>query len=1040
MKKALKIIGGCVAGVVGVLLIAVAVLVWAVFTPKHLTPAVRKVADKLIICEHRIGQVELTFFSTFPQFSLQVDSVLLVNDMAGAPCDTVLRADRLRAEVNLRKLWKERAVEVESVLLEGGAVCLYTDSVGRVNYDVFVTDSLPDEPDTTAFSIPFEWMDLRRVSLRGSDVVYMDAVNDVRAYLADAEVDLTVKWQDEVMRGTMDLNVPHLDMEMGGVTYADGVAVNTHLPFEARLEDLMFSLHKATLAVNQFGMCVDGCVTLTESGEIHTDVRVAFEQWNLPDVLQLVPDSFAYLLCDLKVDSGSVNVSAEVKGVLADSVYPSVWAQVQLSDGGFAYSALPMPLHDVNVDVAVYVNLNDSTDSFADVKHLSAGMKNSVAHVSGRVERLLADVACDVAVETDVHLQDIKELLPSDLSVEMEGECSGHVKARFTLDQLTQGAYDEMTLDGDVDVMQLAVVFADWHAKVPQGKVGIHMPIEQSFVPKSFASAEVNLGMLQVTQGDSVAVDGQDIALNLSLSNPMKGDMLHVGCELTSESLSALYGTMNGDLSKAHVKATVALNQKDTTDVPLVDAFVCVNHLKGAMDTLLVDLQSPQIKVGMQSSKKNRKEPVITLDYAGKSLALSMGNAVNVATDSLLLTAFTRHRSGADNILLEWNPRVSVNLKNGLVKLADFDEDITIPTIQFDYSNRDFVIQDSRVLLGNSDFQLKGEIKDIHKFVSKNGLLTGELDFVSNTTDVNQLMSLVSGLGSTEEELVDATEGSSADAISDVESMPFIVPKGVDLTLHTYVQRALVGEQVATNLGGNLYVKDGTLILEEMGFICDAARLQLTAMYKSPRPNHLYVGLDYHMTDIQIEELVKMIPQVDSVLPMLRSFRGKGEFHLAAETNLNRHYDLKWSTLRGAASIQGKDLVLLDGETFSQIAKLMLFKKKTENKIDSISAEATVFRNEVDIFPFLVSMDKYKVALGGRHNLDMTFNYHLSLLSPLRIGVDVSGNFDDLKIKPTKCKYADDFRPAERKSVETQNMTFREMIRQALVATMKEQE
>ena len=183
--------------------------------------------------------------------------------------------------------------------------------------------------------------------------------------------------------------------------------------------------------------------------------------------------------------------------------------------------------------------------------------------------------------------------------------------------------------------------------------------------------------------------------------------------------------------------------------------------------------------------------------------------------------------------------------------------------------------------------------------------------------------------------------------------------------------------------------------------------------YKSPRPNHLYVGLDYHMTDIQIEELIKMIPQVDSVLPMLRSFRGKGEFHLAAETNLNRDYAVKWSTLRGAASVQGKDLVLLDGETFSQIAKLMLFKKKTENKIDSISAEATVFRNEVDIFPFMVSMDKYKVALGGRHNLDMTFNYHLSLLSPLRIGVDVSGNFDDLKIKPTRCKYAEDFRPID---------------------------
>ena len=450
-----------------------------------------------------------------------------------------------------------------------------------------------------------------------------------------------------------------------------------------------------------------------------------------------------------------------------------------------------------------------------------------------------------------------------------------------------------------------------------------------------------------------------------------------------------------------------------------------------------VSLEGPCLSGTMRPSPKNSKEPVISLVYRGGALAFSMGESVRVETDSLSLSAQTRHRSGVENMLLEWNPRVNVHLKEGLVKLAGFEEDIFIPTIQFDYSNRDFAIQDSRIRLGNSDFQLKGDIKDIHKFVSGEGLLTGELDFVSHTTDVNQLMDLVSGLGSTAEDLDEEEKETLA---SSEESNPFIVPKGVDLILHTTIERALVGEQIATNLGGNLYVKDGVLILEEMGFICDAARLQLTAMYKSPRPNHLYVGLDYHMTDIQIEELIKMIPQVDSVLPMLSSFRGKGEFHLAAETNLTRNYDVKWSTLRGAASIEGKDLVLLDGKTFTQISKLMLFKKKTENKIDSISAEATVFRNEVDIFPFMVSMDKYKVALGGRHNLDMTFNYHLSLLSPLRIGVDVSGNFDDLKIRPTKCKYAEDFRPVERQSVETQAMSFRELIRQSLVSTLKKEE
>ncbi len=1037
MKKGLKIACISLASLVGLVLIVVGVLVWVVFTPSRLTPIVRGVADKMIKCEHAIGEVELTFFSTFPQFGLAVDSVWLVNAMEGASCDTLLRADCLRAEVNLRKLWQDKSIELNDLLLEGVEVCLYTDSVGRSNFDVFVTDSVPEEADTAAFSLPFKGVSLEQIALRKAKISYVDEQNDVEAELVDGEVALNVKWQDDVVKGSVNLNVPSVTATMGGLTYVDDVALVCDVPFEAHLDSVRLELQKASLAVNQFGVSVDGRVSMPANGDIETDVQAEFSQWDIQEVLRLVPDSFAYLLNDVQVDSGIVSVSAAVKGTLNDSVYPVVSARVQLENGGFAYSALPTPLCDVNVDVAAYVNLNDSLDSYADVHQLHARLNNTAVEVSGRVERLLADVEGDVEMHADVRLSDVLSFLPEDLPVKLAGKCSGDMKAHFVLEELLEGMYDGLRVEADLTTKELVADYENWHVASPQGKVRLQLPNVEAEKKCGFARVGVELSEMQLCDGDSVDVEGEDMAMVVSLSNPLEGDWLHAGCELTSTSLSAQYGTINGDLRGANVSGTLSLNKKDSTEVPQVQAQISLASMSGGMDSMQVSLEGPSVSGTMRPSLKNSKEPVISLAYSGGALSFAMGESVRVVTDSLSLSAQTRHRSGEENMLLEWNPRVNVHLKEGLVKLAGFKEDISIPTIQFDYSNRDFAIQDSRIRLGNSDFQLKGDIKDIHKFVSGQGLLTGELDFVSHTTDVNQLMDLVSGLGSTAEDLGDSTV---TEVSTSEESMPFIVPKGVDLILHTSIERALVGEQVATNLGGNLYVKDGVLILEEMGFICDAARLQLTAMYKSPRPNHLYVGLDYHMTDIQIEELIKMIPQVDSVLPMLSSFRGKGEFHLAAETNLTRNYDVKWSTLRGAASIEGKDLVLLDGETFTQISKLMLFKKKTENKIDSISAEATVFRNEVDIFPFMVSMDKYKVALGGRHNLDMTFNYHLSLLSPLRIGVDVSGNFDDLKIRPTKCKYAEDFRPVERKSVENQTMSFRELIRQSLVSTLKKED
>lgn len=58
--------------------------------------------------------------------------------------------------------------------------------------------------------------------------------------------------------------------------------------------------------------------------------------------------------------------------------------------------------------------------------------------------------------------------------------------------------------------------------------------------------------------------------------------------------------------------------------------------------------------------------------------------------------------------------------------------------------------------------------------------------------------------------------------------------------------------------------------------------------------------------------------------------------------------------------------------------------------MDSLSAEATIFRNEVDIYPFQIVLDKWKAVIAGRRNLDMALDYHISLTdSPLPVPVKV---------------------------------------------------
>jgi hypothetical protein len=299
-------------------------------------------------------------------------------------------------------------------------------------------------------------------------------------------------------------------------------------------------------------------------------------------------------------------------------------------------------------------------------------------------------------------------------------------------------------------------------------------------------------------------------------------------------------------------------------------------------------------------------------------------------------------------------------------------------------------------------------------------------------------MALTSGIGYEDSAQTEQPDTLETDT---VYTGPYLVPKNMDLFLTANIRKVTMGIDTATNVVGSIQLNDGILVLDNLNFKTPAARMQLTAMYRTPRKNHLYLGMDYHMLDIEIGELLRMIPDIDTLMPMLRSFSGKGEFHMAVETYLDSMYNLKKSTLRGASSIKGTDLVLLDSETFSEIAKTLRFSKKTENKVDSLAVEFTIFRDEIDIYPFLIVMDKYKAVIAGRHNFDLSYDYHISVVDnplPIKLGVDIKGNEDDMSYKLVPCKYAEFYRPVSRKVVENKQLELRKLIRDALTKNVKE--
>lgn len=934
--KALKIIGWTLFGFVLTVVAAVCIVCYVIVTPARLTPIARQAADQFITCPYEIGEVDLTFFSTFPRFGLRADGLLLINPKEGAQNDTVVAAKHFVATVDVKEFLDHNNLHVHELLLDDAQVNFFIAEDGTTNLtDVFV--STPDTTvDTTAFALPFDALRVDGLRIKANTITFVDNKDTIQASLGETELAAEAESWDDML---ITLDAQNVCATLQGETYADNLHLELIAPLAMNLDSMHFAFDGARLAVNDFAIRLEGKVALNE--DIDLDVALSTGEWQIKELLALVPASFTSSLKDIDVD-GKIQLDATVKGTYSDAQMPLVTAQLNLKNGKGSYKPLPYTLRDIALQADADLNLNKGQRSNVRLKKLSAKTKNSQVSVAGKVNDLLGDMLLDLHLNLDANIPDFDYFLPD--SMRIEGRMKGTAKAIMRMSDL-----------------------------------------QKSCIPN--AEVDLTTDHLFFTMDTTVVAD-----------------------------LGA---------STIHAQGTKILSDKAEYKLTLTS-----ETLVGSFEDIHADLKDAQLEAAVTGGKR------VNAKLKTQALNANMGEELQAKTGSLSLEAGARYNKDGENALLKWNPRLKVNLKNGVLNLPEkLPETVYIPSIEFSYSNRAMHIDNSRIVLGNSDLNLAGNIRHIGKWLRHEAILEGELEVVSNHCDANQLLAWFSADEGSEESNSpqdSQTAQRSDSAAVQQESDPFLVPTDVDLALNTHIREVDIFTQHATDLKGGLYIKNGTLILDEMGFVCRAAKLQLTAMYRTPRRNHLYVGFDYHMIDVDIDELLTMIPNLEQMVPMLSSFKGAAQFHLAAETYLNSQYQPKMSTLRGAASLTGKDLVVLDGETFSKISKLLLFNKKTENRIDSINAELTIYKNEIDVYPLCVQMDNYMVALGGRHNTNMTFDYDINVLSPIYLGVNVSGTMDDLKIKLAKCKFAQDFKPHWYQKADTQSLELRQRIKQSM--------
>ena len=964
VKKTLKISGITLGTVLLVLLVAIAFVINFIVTPKKLTPVVLDAANQTLNAHLDMESVELTFFSTFPQFGLKVKNGSLVskalNDSSWCKTDSLLSFKECVLTVNPIAYLTENRIVVHNLSLEEVAVYAYRNKTGKANWEVTraSVDTIPADTASTDFNSE---IDIRNIELKHANLVFDDRNTDIYSRIDDANLKLRLSLTKGISTLGLKFDNKNILFWQQGELLVNKIATSLRTDIMVDRQTAVWKLKDTELDVNGIRLDVNGAFRRdTVAKTIGMDLEYGLHAPSMETVLRMIPKSYVK---DTKVSAkGEVTVSGRVRGVYGDKKLPAVSLKIGIKEASAQYKGLPYGIDEVTADFDAYVDLMRHQPSYLNLKIFHFKGAHTEVLADAKVDDLLDDPLITFHTKSTVDLDALAKTFPWQESVTITGKLDADMGMKCRLSALKKQDIGRMKLGGKLELK-------DFELKDTAKDFDFLGNATFRFRDNETLQAQMDVRKL-VLRSRFLSSDIERLVANVSSTNPQDTNrIVSLQCDMEVSKLRASMGD-SIKLYSARAKAQAALGPQG------------------------VDVTKPAIDFSLRADS-------LFFSAAGTRMAMNVAG-IKMKADKL-----------NDSL---WMPKGIVGFNRLRFRTPEFGLPIRMSKTAVTVDGPKITLKNASVRIGRSNMTATGDMMGVYRAMTKGEKLTAHLSLTSDLIDCNQLINSLSFPEDTTEVLTDSVPS---------EMKLFVIPRNIDFELQTDLKKVIFEKMLFENVHGAVDIKNQAIHLEDLSMRALDADMKAVMVYKAGSPRGGYAGFDFKIRNINIAKLVDFVPALDTIVPMLRSFKGRVMFDVAADARLDSAMNIRIPTLRSAIHIKGDSLVLMDGETFAEISKMLMFKNKKENVFDSISVNVTVHDGNVTVYPFLVEIDRYKAAVGGEQGLDMNFNYHISILKsplPFKAGVNISGNLDKMKFRIGKAKYKDAVTPAAVHRVDSTRM------------------
>lgn len=477
--------------IIGIVLLCLGILqaTISILTPERLTPLVEKLLTKSLNADVSVERVELTVWKTFPDVTLEIDSLAMRSRTLDNLSDSLRQKLPTNPDSLLSFKYFHGGIKLYALLV--GDISLYDIQLHEpmvnlvkvdstlANYDI-VPPSAPDTvPDTTTTELP-------KIIV---DKFALLAAKPIRYFSLSDSIDVTVNIKNTAIKGT---EAPRYNIDFQGNIaspllsminqYKSSFIINGGIEWE-QAEPTKLAIDDFTFGFDIIKSNINGNFDFGEKLAINK-LSIALDPLKYNEVLARVPKEYSSMLKGI-----TTNAALHLDMALTKPFYPefdsipSGEVNLRIPNCKFSYGNLK--LDKFGADFSATLNGNDLNKAVADIKKVALEGMGVKCSFSSRISSILDDPLIDGVFNGKVDLT----CLPPFIAQAIAGKVTGEINAdtEFTLRQsyLDSNKFHQILLKGGADLTNFRFNSLDRATNLYVRKAEFDLGTNESFVRDS---------------------------------------------------------------------------------------------------------------------------------------------------------------------------------------------------------------------------------------------------------------------------------------------------------------------------------------------------------------------------------------------------------------------------------------------------------------------------------------------------------------------------------------------------------------------------